>query len=71
MFNIQRGFVTRQLAWGGCQDLFRSFNLRSPCQAELRKVIGLRFEMDTPCDLEVEFGGRIRASWQYLVGMIG
>ena len=39
MFNIQRGFVTRQLAWGGCQDLFRSFNLRSPCQAALRKVI--------------------------------
>jgi hypothetical protein len=55
MFNIQRGFVTRQLAWGGCQDLFRSFNLRSPCQAELKKVIGSGFESDTQCESEVEF----------------
>jgi hypothetical protein len=55
MCNIQRGFVTRQLASGGCQDLFRSFNVRSPCQAELKKVIGSTFESDTQCDLEVEF----------------
>jgi len=55
MFNIQRGFVTRQLAWGGCQDLFRSFNLRSPCQAELKKVIGLSFDSDTRSESEVEF----------------
>ena len=56
MFNIQRGFVTRQLAWGGCQDLFRSFNLRSPCQAELKKVIGSGVGSDTQAESEVEFG---------------
>ena len=56
MFNIQRGFVTRQLAWGGCQDLFRSFNLWSPCQAELKKVIGSGFGSDTQPESEFEFG---------------
>ena len=56
MFNIQRGFVTRQLAWGGCQDLFRSFNLRSPCQTELRKVIASGGGSATQAESEVEFG---------------